>query len=521
MNTVSKKLSIAALAVAGFSLLCSCDFQGPWSYYPEESDVYLGVYTYGYIVAEDAPHVCFSKVYELTEASAEDFPFYDSASVTVSGKFASGEATAKLSPRNSDGKPNCFSADAADYAGVAGETYQLKAFFKWDSAGKKVKTEYKAETTIPQKLHAKGFVPPSMMGDAEFVENDYKSHSFEHLGFPMDIKPYKVAMEYDESVRGLLTTLVYDNINGGESMDNTINAMMGSMVKPDSMGYTGLSLVAAEYNTTKLGFTARMNLNGKSTLDTFEFTGMTTPIGKLMLRFYATDQAYSDYQSTVLQALEDSRVVPKSNVENGMGVFSGMLKDSLYLEVTDSAAIPFSYIRMKDCEDMTEDPDSTWNTPACRAFGDQLCIDTLDTDDGVEYDVKSDHGFCRPIAVKFAMQLDTNKWSLFLPDTLSKEKKDEAYADGLKRYCVSSNFENNSLAKCDQIYEDCQVSPEKNYCKKYLWQWCSDRDWNYKDYPQCGTGLVSRYYIEELKSSILERVVDSWCKENPKDKQCR
>lgn len=501
-------------------IFSACDFQGPWSYYPEETAVYQGIYTYGYIVAEESPYVCFSKVYKLDESSAENFAFYDSANVIISGKFSDGKTEVDMGPVDRYSKPNCFHTYVSS-TGIPGESYTLKAFFKWDSAGHTVKSEFKAVATIPTKLKAKGVVPPAMMGNGAFVENDYKYHSFEHLGFPFDVNPYKVPLDYDESVRGLLVTMVYDNVNGGESMNNTINAMMGSLLQPDSMGYTGLSLISPAYNTTSLGFTTRMSLNGSSTLDTFEFTGMTTPIGEMVIRFYATDQAYSDYRNTVLQALDDPRIKPKSNVENGMGVFSGMYKDSLLMEVTAEDYVPFDHIQKVNCANTSYDPDSV-SSKACRLLGESVCIDTVQCFEGCgyKYEVNQEMGMCYPMAVKLAMSLDTNKWSLFLPDTLAQKKKDEAYADGLKRYCVANNFKNNSLANCDKIYEDCQVAPEKNYCKKYLWQWCSDRDWDMEEHPQCGTGLVSRYIIEKMNSSILERVVEGWCEEHSDDKQC-
>ena len=63
--------------VIGFMLfmmalvLAACsDFHGPWDYYPEERDVYTGIYTYGYVMDGSTPYVCFSKVYELDENSS-------------------------------------------------------------------------------------------------------------------------------------------------------------------------------------------------------------------------------------------------------------------------------------------------------------------------------------------------------------------------------------------------------------------------------------------------------------------
>ncbi|HHX15141.1 MAG TPA: hypothetical protein GX724_03145, partial [Fibrobacter sp.] len=92
--------------------------------------------------------------------------------------------------------------------------------------------------------------------------------------------------------------------------------------------------------------------------------------------------------------------------------------------------------------------------------------------------------------------------------------------DGLKRYCLASNFKNTSLANCDEYKKLSQIDKENNKVKELLWQWCADRRWDYKTYPQCGTAIVSRYRLQNQKSNILKRVVDSWCSEYPKDVQC-
>ena len=107
--------------------------------------------------------------------------------------------------------------------------------------------------------------------------------------------------------------------------------------------------------------------------------------------------------------------------------------------------------------------------------------------------------------------LDTTKWSLFLPDSISEKAKANAYADGLKRYCVASNFESNKIADCSALEKDCIESPEKTNCKEYLWLWCADRGWNLDEYEQCKSALVSRYYLQELKSSVLKREVENVC----------
>ena len=71
------------------------------------------------------------------------------------------------------------------------------------------------------------------------------------------------------------------------------------------------------------------------------------------------------------------------------------------------------------------------------------------------------------------------------------------------------NFENNKIADCYDLYQQCIESPEKNSCKEYLWLWCADRGW--PDTEQCKSALVSRYYLQEQKSSILQREVQNVC----------
>lgn len=515
------KRFLGSLGLSLAFLFTACDFQGPWSYYPEETEVYQGIYTFGYIVADESPYVCFSKVYGLTENSAENFAFYDSASVTVSGKFESGVDSISLKSLYSEGNPNCF-AGGPEYAGVSGESYTLNAVIKWDSADHKVTTEMKAVAKIPTKIHAKGVIPPSAIGNGTFVKNEYSYLQFDFLEYPYDVLTYKIPMEYDESVRGIQMTLVYDNVDGGESMNTTMLNMLSAFLDPDTVGYLGMAMKRPEEKTASMGFETRRMLAGRNTLDTMEYPGMTMPVGKSTVRFYATDQAYVDYKNTVLEAIDDARVVPNSNVENGMGVFSGMLKDSIMLEIHSENFITYDYMKAVNCENLEEDDEVTpWDSRYCRLYQDRYCVDTLRSVEGDGKDFKvREHPACYPSLVKLAMTLDTNKWSYFLPDALSSQKKNEAYADGLKRYCVASNFTSNKIADCKSLKEDCMVSLEKTNCKEYLWTWCSDRDWNIGEYPQCGSALVSRYYLEDVESPILKREVDLWCDEHSKDSQC-
>lgn len=526
------------------TILAACDFQGPWTYYPEETEVYCGIYTFGYIVADESPYVCFSKVYELDETSAENFAFYDSASVTVSGNFgrAEGDSVAQLQSLESKGKPNCFGMDEVGYAGIPGKSYTMNATFKWDSAGHKVTSKMKAETNIPTKIHAKGVIPPSVKDDAAFVKNDYSYLPFEFLGFPNDVKTYKIPMEYDESVRGVLMTMSYDKMEGGESMSTTINNMLGSFLDPDSTGYGGVSTKKPEESTASMGFMTRMMVAGRNSLDTMEYPGMTVPVGKSTIYFYATDQAYSDYVNTVLEAISDSRVVPKSNVNGGTGVFSGMLKDSLLMEVSAENYVTYTHMRGWDClQEGGMAEHVPFETKWCRLIEESVCVEKEQTDDGVKVNLLAIKSHCVSVAEKVRIELsDTYDFKVAWNDYIDEiAKNDDEWWWGrgnrdkivsqkgsindkaLFMFCANSDFVSNRVASCDSLLEQCQINLEKNKCKESLWEWCSDRDWNISEYPQCGTALVSRYYLEEIQSPILKRVVDNWCKEHPKDAQCK
>ena len=46
--------------VVGLLLAACGDFHGPWEYYPNEREIYTGIYTYGYVQAKGSTNICFS-----------------------------------------------------------------------------------------------------------------------------------------------------------------------------------------------------------------------------------------------------------------------------------------------------------------------------------------------------------------------------------------------------------------------------------------------------------------------------
>lgn len=548
MSIISKIVKGSKLEVLGLALAClalffaACDFEGPWSYYPEETEIYTGIYTYGYIVEGEAPYVCFSKVYELREAAAENFAFYDSAYVSVKGKFGvdDGEEEKELVLRPQNGKPNCFAPDfIGEDKGISGETYSMKAVFKWDSAGHMRKTEYRADATIPTGFGLKGVNVPQKDGSYKWRDvdlDDYgvsdgdKRFQVDFLEFPNDVNFFVFTTKYNESVAGAELFIEYDVKNGGESMKTTLNHMLKSLLEPDSVGYTGISVHDALESRTNGTFYENTSVRGINNLDSIFLPNLSFALGDVNLHFFATDEGYRKYQNNVMAAFDDPRIVPVSNIENGLGVFSGMVHFVLPMHFSGKG-ISYSYIAVKNCITGT-DGDKGWDTKSCRLYQDVYCSgasEDFSGDEGELYRLnetapayfphgdpkKLENDFCYAPAIKAAMTLDSSKWTVFLPKDIPEDKKNRAYGDALKRYCVASNFKSNKIADCSEMEAQCLEDMGKNSCKTYLWEWCSDRNWNMEKFPQCKSGFVSRYYLENQKSSILKREVDNICNHGP------
>ena len=525
-----QSLSCVILAlVAGLFLTACGDFHGPWEYYPNEREIYTGIYTYGYVQAKGSTNICFSKVYELDEAASPTFAFYDSARVTVKGRFDNQgntvDTTLALVPASA--RPNCFEGTLE---GISGESYTMNAYFEWDSAGHSAKTTYTAEAKVPKPVKVKGVNMPQQDGSYKWSEykgykdeNDTTPMRVKYLEFPMDMEFFKVALDYDKSIGGVLILLTY-NIDDDEPLNTTLNNMFKGFAKKDSMGYRGISVHDPLENTVKGGYSENSTIAGIHMLDTLYGTGMMLPLGEFYMDFYSTDSAYIDYVDKVKASEEDSRIIPESNIENGMGVFTGIAKTRVNIFV-EGDGVALRHVAYRNCTDKSGDNSDGWDSKACRLYQDVFCAgiekwDDLQSANASAYRYYADsvphYGMetCYASQVKAAMMLDTTSWSVFLPDTLNSEDKSEAYGDGLKRYCVANNFKSNKIADCSALKKQCMESPDKNDCKEYLWLWCADRNWQLDTYEQCRSALVSRYYIEEQKSPVLAREVELICRQD-------
>ncbi len=541
-NVFCRRFLSSLVWILSSVLLVACDFHGPWEYYPEEREVYTGVYTYGYVLAGGETNVCFSKVYELDEASSQNFAFYDSAYVTVSGLFYDRWKREKKDTtiRLYSDRPNCF--DESYYEGIVGESYELNASFKWDSAGHMVKSTYKAVATIPNRIKVKGMNAPQQDGSYKWIENPRSDttkrlypvidFTVSFLEFPMDMEFVKAALDYDKTVRGVLSIMNYD-IRGGESQNTTMNQMFKGMKDADDEGYRGIAMHDPLEEQQNLGFSSNRSVAGNKTLDTLYLMNMMLPIGTISVDLYSTDDAYVDYVEKVKQSVSDSRVVPKSNVKNGMGVFCGMAKTTINIEVSGDA-VGFSHIAWSNCKDTEGDNADSWDSRACRLYQDVTCSGMPDEDVSLQGlqganekaplyyrdSVYNRHvKACYASNVKAAMMLDTTKWSLFLPDSISEKAKANAYADGLKRYCVASNFESNKIADCSALENECLENPKKTNCKEYLWLYrevekiCDDREAGFLEIQDDGTAKT----IHMFRTQICE----NWCKIENDHAECQ
>lgn len=530
-------------------ILAACDFHGPWEYYPEERDVYTGIYTYGFVVADERPEVCFSKVYELDETSAESFAFYNYAKVTLQGRFGGEFGTGEdetIRLESSHDNPGCFYPSSnkvsrciylvggnatckPNYTGIAGETYKLEATFEWDSAGHNVESTYRAKATIPNPVKVKGFNIPKQDGSFEWVEySEGDVVEMDFLEYPMDMEFVRAALDYDHSVRGVLSIMNYGSKNG-EATNTTVNKMFEGFTTEDESGYRGIAMHDPLETQLNLGYAANYIVGGIKNLDTLHLTNMMLPVGEISVDLYSTDEAYIDYIDKVKQSVADSRVVPESNIESGMGVFTGMARTTVFMKINSENWVNMQHVANRLCKNEEGDNSKGWDSKGCRLYLDLYCAGEGPSSDlesaneeayklygGSNLYYRKDDETCYPSLVKAAMMQKTDlwdvvSWSEYLPDSISAEQKAVAYADGLKRYCVASNFKDNDIASCSSLKAQCLDSLSRNECNSYLWLWCSDRNWNYEKYPQCGPAMVSRYVVGGLKSTLWEKEVKRWC----------
>lgn len=491
MNTIFKIISGLFL----FGILVSC--QGPWDYWPEKKEVYKGVYVFGHVIADyPVENVCFQRVLNLDENRSDNFSYYDSAQVNIQGRFSGKDTTIKLIANPS--KPACFNGPL-DMIPERGENYELDTYLWWDSSGVSVKSHYQAVAKIPARFSIQKVVAKKTLKSSfeEVPEGSIRTY----WDYPYDLGIYYAVTDYSADVRGLATYIRYENKTGGESVNNTFNHMLSAFLESDDyiMNYDYADSVYF------VDFTENFNLGGINLLDSIGLMNVLFPIGSIEIHAYATDQAYVDYQYTILDGLEDPRVIQVSNVIGGNGYFSGFAADTFRFEMNVKNETDFrSYLEkfVKDCRD------TSWSTYSCRYYLDEICADS-------SYVMKE----CSVPAIKNALQ-QAKAWDALLPKEMPEETKKSFYDEGLMRYCIETNFQSFDGNDCEPYRTACITDESKNACKEALWLWCADSDWPILSASPCGSALVSRYRLEKLNSSVLQKVISEWCAISS-DPQCK
>ncbi len=501
----NKYRRLIPLILACFALLFSA-CQGPWDYFPEKREVYKGVYIFGHIIADQpVKNVCLQRVLELDESRSDNFNYYDSASVKISGNFSGKDTVITLSAQNT--KPACFDG-TPDMIPSRGNQYTLKTDLWWDSAGTSVKSHYEAEASIPSVFSIRKLIAKkaSKMPFEEVPEGAVRTY----WNFPFDMGAYYFLPQYGADVRGVVTYMQYENRSGGESINNTINRTLSSFM--DDGDY--ILVFTYRDSVQRVDFTENTSVGGNNMMDSIPIMNIMLPMGKLEFYFYATDQAYVDYQNTILRGLDDPRIIPVSNVRGGNGFFAGMAPDTFRFEMKIEDQKDYrSYIEsfVKDCRetDCPNCPETPWSSHECRIHLDVICADS-------SYAMKD----CGVSAIKNALLQEQN-WDAFFPDTTPDSVKHSFYHEGLQKYCIEKNFQSfHGNYSCEPFYSACIEDEAPNACKESLWEWCGDNDWDIQTYPQCGSAIVSRYRLEKLKSEAIRKFVRGWCETTP-EPQCK
>jgi len=442
-----------------FLLTLSC--QGPWSYYPEEQENYQGIWTYAYIVSgRPVEEVCFDKMHALTETRMQGFRFYESASIKITGSFNGKDTSFFLNPntQNFTNKPNCFVGPRDLLADIGGK-YEMNASIVWDSAGKRITSNFYAKTYIPQEFKV-------LRAYDLFRESYNFGDTVQYLPPPMDLQSNYFIPKYSDDVGGVLVSMVYgENIYWGES---SITEMIGKFVDASD------TALHAKFGDRQIVYSAtnKQIANANKDIDSIPIIGLSFPArGSIRLLFYATTPEFMKYYET--HGSDDSRTKAIYNIQGGAGIFSGMLVDTFEVNVE-----PSPDLKMYSYEEAQR-----------------------------SYCGRSDEGmFGDGTGVKFwkLRRQCVEIWDKIIWDNICDGLEPPEKCSGV--YPPWYEIPSDKLKKMLNASE--------------LVTWCEHRSFPIEIYPLCGTALV--LYSKTGKSSaILNREVKKWCEEHEDDEACK
>lgn len=554
----SRRVFTSILLLLTAELFWGC-WQGPWDFWPSNPARYRGIWSYAHVVtSRPITNVCFSPVIPLDHVSTDFFPFYDSAHVQINGQFSGEYHEIVLTPQM--GRPNCFDGPESLIASKD-QDYSFAATFRWDSSGTIVTSHFSATAHTPELLTMKVALtglaarPDIAMETPEYATklaemfSDFDKEAFQadpalrdsfwgehqvdifsmsedtriplddgdsiyYLNPPIDLNSHKFAMDFSSDVEGILITQFYDSTGGVP--ENSFDYILPGFTpdtsdKWESGNHHRLMSVENIKSTRGTG-----NL-----MDTLSLSNVWFKTGWNKLYFYAVDASMMAYISNSINGAEDSRLHPKTNIEGGQGIFGTMTVDSFSFTLKplpNTIVYPLPRARILYCRNedpgMYSNPDNPdgplWMYDTyCRTYLPSFCKDSMSTT-----------ADCRPLAVVQALENNENWDTYLLP--LQENESEEYFAlqrqQGERMWCFQHNFPAN--ATCDPYRADCLESEELTQCKQEFWYYCEDRGWPLDSLNQCGNALVSWMRLQEVKSTVFEKVKDQWCQENANDTQC-
>jgi len=350
-----------------FSLLLSC--QGPWSYYPEDPENYVGIWITAYIVSgRPVKNVCLEKMHNLNEVYMRGFAFYESANIEIKGTFNGRDTSIFLKPDVAAHRPNCFVGEE-DLIAEAGKKYEMNVSLTWDSAGIRTTSVFSAKTHIPQKFNV---IRAYDLYGKQFSKKD----TIAYLPPPMDMKFIYFIPEYsNEDIGGALVSMVYGNIDELYWGENSVDQLM-EQFDPEASDtarhaqFGDRQLLSTVDNAQISSF--------KKEIDSIPIMGLRLPaIGNIKFLFYATTSEYIDYRSTFLRGSDDPRIKPIYNIDGGAGIFAGMLVDTFEVNFKTAPEVKtYSYAEAQKSYCMQEDEEyevENWRTHSrCLAFWEKI-----------------------------------------------------------------------------------------------------------------------------------------------------
>lgn len=416
-------------------LLPTC-LQGPWEYQPDDKPIFRGITVNAYIInGRPIEQVCFERLYNLDEKSTTAFPFYDSATIRITGDGGTGETTVVLTSQK--GQPNCFEGPA-DFVGQSGKTYSLEAVIVWDSAGVRTRSVLRGTTTIPliwdidstakaNALVLSGTVnsadsglPSLFAGLPESITQAltelYLPEITSLLNDSTALSAYitanrtRIAKSIDSLLSSESQLVTYREGDTLRYLDGALNLTSHYFKARYSSDIAGVLIsqklfpttinpanrfdgIAGNFRTlTPLDFytpgteqriqalrqiKGSVNDTSYDLFDAIPVNNASMKGGKNTFYFYAAGEDYLDFIETYVLSHSDPNVIPKHSVSGGEGFFAGLNPDSFSLYVTLPPQVQ-AYTTFEARADFCSEEE--WDTKDCRAFEPNYCLEALFND---------------------------------------------------------------------------------------------------------------------------------------------